>query len=259
MDDGENHFINWAQGDIFSNIETIPVLSSLDTFDEIEVAGAAIISQTCDVVQDRPGRDLVQLAAVVTVTNEQWLQIKKGIKPQFAIIPSQSAEFKVIDLDIVVTVNKKSLGGLDLVKGCRSDKEARELGIAIARHKNRFAFPDDFVRAFGKLRTWIINKINRSSDEGEFVDAIAQIRVFSDSLAQPTFIEIICLLDAECSTAQRAKWSGFLDSIANKVDKNLCANVSARIATLEEMSVQEYADSYRLDFDAMSISTQSKK
>lgn len=258
MGDGEKHFINWAQGDVFSDIETIPVLSTLDTFDEIEVVGAAIVSQTCDIVQDRPGRDFVQLAAVVTVTNEQWLQIKKGIKPQFAIIPSLSLELKVIDLDLVVTVNKKSLGGLALVKGCRSDKDARELGIAIARHKNRFAFPDEFVRAFGKLRSWIISKINRSSDEGEFVDAIGQIRVSSDNLAQPTFIEIICLVDANCSSIQRAKWSRFLNSIANKVDKNFCANVSARIATSEEVSVQEYAESYRLDFDAMSLSTQFK-
>lgn len=76
-----------------------------------------------------------------------------------------------------MTVEKGVVAQWNRVSGCSTDKERRALGQALARKRNRFAFPDDFTELSRKLQNRMRDKHNKSSIEGDALRALCEIRV----------------------------------------------------------------------------------
>lgn len=76
-----------------------------------------------------------------------------------------------------MTIEKSVVATWTRTPGWTTDGQARWFAQALARKRERFAFPDDFVKSVSKLRTRIIKKHGVDSEEGRALEALDEIRV----------------------------------------------------------------------------------
>jgi hypothetical protein len=97
--------------------------------------------------------------------------------PAFVYVPCTAAERLVVDLDRTMTIEKAIVAGWTRTAGWQTDQEIRLFAEALSRKCSRFAFPDDFVRAVGKLQNRLAKKHDRNSEEGAHLRSLFAIRV----------------------------------------------------------------------------------
>ena len=142
-----------------------------------EVAGFAVLTQTCDVVRRCLERPYVEVAPLVKLDHEIVEQVRRLKRSAFAYVPGTAASGLLTDLDRVMTVEKAVVANCTRTPGWHTDSEGREFARAIARKRSRFAFPDDFVGAAGRFRRRLMEKHDRTSLEGGCLRALREIRV----------------------------------------------------------------------------------
>lgn len=126
-----------------------------------EVAGLAVVSQTCDVIRRCVERPYIEIAPLVRVDAKDLVSIQRGYRPALATLPVLLAEACAVDLDRVMTVEKSIVAGWMRTSGCASDRESRAFARALARKCVRFAFPDDFTEFADKLHQRLSDKHER--------------------------------------------------------------------------------------------------
>jgi hypothetical protein len=171
------------------------------------VPGLAVLTQTCDIVRSCRIRPFVELAPLVPAEEHMRMEIRKGLRPAYAWLPGAAAHGLVIDLDRVMTVEKAVLAKWPRTGGWTIEEDLRSFARALARKRDRFAFPDDFNRLLQPLRERIKEKHGKLSVEGQALLQIRQIRVrAAPSWSAPGRIEILLIfvLEDDLSTEERA-------------------------------------------------------
>ena len=220
-----------------------------------EVAGLAVVSQTCDVVRKCGERPYVEVAPLVKVDAKDMLPIQRGYRPALATMPVLLAESCAIDLDRVMTVEKSIVATWKRTAGCASDNESRAFAQALARKRARFAFPDDFAELADKLQQRLSDKHQKNSDEGRALRALREIRVHAAPSWDATLVAIFFWFirnDAD-ATFEGRNWANLLASWLKLIKAaGRFAPVDGQVVTLEDLTGADYVNSDPLDLDHLS-------
>ncbi|MBO0903813.1 hypothetical protein [Jiella sonneratiae] len=246
----------WRQGDAFLGAIDLPFLDiGEDGLDAVLTSseGAVILTQSCDIVRDYSKRPFLHVAALKPVTDDELQRISAGREIRYLYVPGLRDRRLVADLDLTATIDKRIIVGQDRVPGCDTDRERRELAANIGRHRQRYAFPDEFNDALKPLRRWVDGGAGKNSDKGRFIDAILEIRVSTASWEAPDELEFIAILKDGIPPDTRALWArDYLPGLEKKASSDWCRDCTFRLSTLKEMSAAEYLGMDRLDFDGLS-------
>lgn len=219
----------------------------------VECDGLVVVSQTCDVARKCTERHFVEVAPLRRVSIEEAREVVQGYRPSLAPIAG-NAEL-VADLDRTMTVEKSIVATWKRTPGWTTDAEIRRFAQALARKRERFAFPDDFVRAVSKLRKRIIEKHDRMSDEGRALTALKEIRATAapswDAAQCDVFLSFI--RPESTPSISDEKWAAHCEAwLKLCVPVGSCVNFDGVVVPLTRLTASEYVDSDRLDFDHLS-------
>jgi hypothetical protein len=247
---------HWRQGDVALLPVELPYLDLDETgkpfISAIEADhGVVLLSQSCDVIRDVEDKPLVQVAALVEVSAEELERVRQGHAPGLVYVPSVSASSLVADLDSAVTVHKKAIATWPRVNGCTNDEEQRQFAAALARHRQRFAFPDKFNDLVKPLRRWFEDKVGKNSPAGRCADATREIRACVDDWEAPTRLSFLVLVEGELP-AEAVQWQKELDALAERRQHDDYPPFEFRLASFDGISAAEYLASDRLDWDGLS-------
>lgn len=156
------------------------VTGSISGLYESTPAGAAILTQTCDIVprhdRDRPFvaiAPVVELAAAIEAE-----EAKRGRRPRYAHLPAYERGEHFVDLDRITTVETGVVLMYERTEGVRTDEERAAFARAIARKFSRFAFPDQLSESLLKWRRQVVAKHGKeNSPEGELYRRAVDVRV----------------------------------------------------------------------------------
>ncbi len=142
------------------------------------VHGLVVVTQTCDIARTCTVSEYVEVSPLVHIDDVSRLEaIRKARMPRYAYVPGLAGQKLVADLERTMTVEKAVAAGWTRVVGCRTDAERAAFAAALARKRQRFAFPDGFNDGLKRFRDRIKEKEGKASDEGRLIAALDQIRV----------------------------------------------------------------------------------
>jgi hypothetical protein len=195
----------------------------------------------------------VELAPLVEVPADVLESIRRLKRPAFAYVPTVADQRLVADLDRTMTVEKAVIADLSRMSGVITDREASAFAQALARKRARFAFPTSFNTALAKFQKRLETRAGKNTEEGQHVDAIAEIRVSAEPSWDAGVVNLTMWLikNHDPNQQQWVKWS---DEWTRLIDQSggYKLNGQLRIVRLEDMRASEYADSHHLDLDQLS-------
>ncbi|MDT9598554.1 hypothetical protein [Sphingosinicella rhizophila] len=247
---------DWRQGDFTLDADLeIPVLArdkKRSLFAGATGEGMILVSQSCDILRGEGDRPFVQVSPLLSVSESDLNAISRRRKPQFATFPALEARGLVVDLDIVASAEKIVVASWTRHDGCADDYERQDFAAALARHKQRFAFSDDFNREIQPLRKWIQKRAKQSGVNGEMIRAIEHVRVkCPDWAAASLDLEFICVLNREPTITERRTWRSVQAEMETTITKAY-PNSFLHLATPGELSLEDYRASVQLDLDGLS-------
>lgn len=220
-----------------------------------EVLGLVVLTQTCDIVRSCVTRPYVEVAPVVRVSEDDLHQVKRGRRPAHATLPALEKELLVADLDRVMTVEKSIVASWKRTPGFTRDTDGRAFAQALARKRVRFAFPDDFTLLAKKLQARLGEKHDKKTDEGRGLRALREIRVCAAPSwdAPSTEIFFWFIRDDSDATFEGKSWADLLKDWLKLVPATgRFTSLDGQVATLQEMTAEDYVDSDPLDLDHLS-------
>lgn len=177
-------------------------------------------------------------------------------RPRYAAVPALVDRRLVADLDRTMTVEKAVIANWDRIQGMRTDAEARQFAQALARKRQRFAFPDDFNRYVQPLRKRLLEKHNRESAEGEALRALQEIRVQAEpSWDAPQVKLLFFFVPKQDSpiTFGGQPWSQWCDSWMKRlVGTGRYTDAEGMVVDYTAMTAAEYIQSDLLDLEQLS-------
>lgn len=222
---------------------------------EEEVPGLVVVSQTCDIVRSCRDRPFIEVVPLVEVNQQQLSEIQKSRRPQYAYIPGASQLNLVADLDRVMTMEKAVIAEWERQAGCSSDEEIRLLGQALARKRVRFAFPDDFNEFAKNLQKRMKQKHNKSSDEGEALRALREIRVRASPAWNSSQVELMFwfIRNEQETEFQGIGWDQLLEKWLKLIpESGRFHKVNGSVLALEDITAKDYVESDVIDLDHLS-------
>jgi hypothetical protein len=213
---------------------------------ESAVSGFVVVTQTCDLVRSCQDRPFLEISPLVKVDAELLAEIKKLKRPSYAYIAGVADRLLVADLDRVMTVEKAVVAGWERIQGCQSDADTRSLAQALARKRSRFAFPDDFNKFAQKLQKRMQDKHEKTTDEGEALRALREIRVSAILAWDANKVELIFwfIRVEEDDRFQDREWYELLDSWLKFIPASgRFSAVGGSVVTLADMTAKEYVNS----------------
>jgi hypothetical protein len=219
--------------------------------------GIVVVSQTCDIVRSCANRPFVEVCALTEVSEQGLEDVRRLRRPAYAFLPGLSHLRLVADLDMTMTVEKSVLMPLQRVEGCQADAERRAFADALARKRARFAFPEDFVIAMGKVRRRLKERYKRDDPEGATARALMEIRVMAApdwDADRVTLNFLFILADDEPPPTSRdeeqiSDWIGRFDNSGRfKLDDEM----PWRVCFLEDLDAATYVSSDKVDLDDLS-------
>lgn len=219
----------------------------------VDCEGLVVVSQTCDIVRNCRERHYIEVAPLLRVTEEEAKLVAKGSAPRYA--PIAASPDLVADLDRTMTVEKSIVASWTRTPGWTTDAQSRWFAQSLARKRERFAFPDDFVTAVSKLRSRIIKKHGKDSDEGRALEALIEIRVTASPAWDSSNCDVFFSFIRPEATPDLSDetWESLSDSWIK-----LCKPAGAfkafdgSVRPLSYMTANEYVESDRLDLDHLS-------
>jgi hypothetical protein len=223
---------------------------------EEEVRGFVVVTQTCDIVRSCLSRPFIEVVPLVEVDRQQVPEIQKARRPQYVYIPEVAELNLVADLDRVMTVEKAVAAEWKRQRGCRNDEEIRALGQALARKRVRFAFPDDFIIFVSRLQKRMKEKHNKSSDEGDALRTLREIRVRASPFWNNSEIELMFwfIRDEKQIEFEGLAWDKLLEKWLELIpEADRFQNVNGSVVTMEDITAKDYVESDPLDLDHLSF------
>ena len=149
---------------------------------------AAILSQTCDVVQPSKSRCLI--APVIESNATSLRDARKGRKPLHLYLESTTEEPKpcIVDMEQALSVAKSELLGRRISARYVSEASSTHAGDVaerVGRAFNRFPFPDEVYPFFRELRSRVQSKSGTVSAFGQAVDMLEDLRIAADQWTRP--------------------------------------------------------------------------
>jgi hypothetical protein len=154
-----------------------------------------------------------------------------------------------------MTVEKAVVAEWKRQSGCRNDEEIRALGQALARKRVRFAFPDDFIKFVSKFQNRMKEKHNKSSDEGNALRALSEIRVRASPSWNASKIELMFwfIREEEQIDFKGLGWDGFLENWLKLIPTSgRFFKVDGLVVALEDVTGKDLRESDPLDLDHLS-------
>lgn len=249
-DEQQSPLSDWRQGDFCLDVALeIPILGYDQDgpfFGSVTGHGMIVISQSCDIVRNAAERPHVQVAPLLEVTAGELAAVLGKRRPRYATFQALAGHSLVVDLDVIATAEKQAIIGWARAGGCSNEAERAEFAASLARHKQRFGFPDGFDQAIKDFRRWIERRADKQNDAGAFIRAIDEIRVRSDDwAADPLALELICILKGDPPAMERQAWDAPRIDLESKITA-VCPDAFVRIATKAEVSLTEYQESHFL-------------
>jgi hypothetical protein len=144
----------------------------------------AVVTQTCDIVKPCSSRrgngdswPFVQVSPVVELAGTPMHEAAGGHSVRFAPLPALG-EGHFADLNVCITMEKAVLSALDGPRpGCSNDAQRLAFAAAVARNRQRFAFPDGTDEVLAPLRKRFRDKRSKDSAERRRIDEVWEIRV----------------------------------------------------------------------------------
>lgn len=267
----------WRQGDFFladnlffihlADLERPLTNESVEIADErardngaLEVEGIAstvigyvVITQTCDIVRDCIARSYVELSPLVAANESTLKETRLLRRPAFAYVPGASSYNLIVDLDRIITVEKSILSSYSPVRGCNDDSERRAFAEALARHRNRSAFPDDFNECMVPVKNHLKKIHRKSDDEGFLINSIGEIRVTASPNWDVEKINIFLWFILHPQEASpTTDISQYIDKWLSLFKESEKYELQAVVCRLEDMKASDYVGSDRLDLDQLS-------
>lgn len=255
-DENQPLLSDWRQGDfcLDATLE-IPILGVDDDgtfFGPAKGKGLILLSQSCDIVRDSADRPYVQVAPLLHVTDAEFAAIVGKRRPRYATFSALAEHGLVADLDVISTIQKEVVARWDRTGGCIDETERAEFAICLARHKQRFAFPDGFDATIKKFRRWIERRAEQNNPSGDFIRIIDEIRVRCDDwFGNPLALEFICILKRDPVPGELQTWESPRAQLELQVTPD-CPDSFVRIAAKVDVSLIEYQASHYLDLDGLS-------
>ncbi|MVZ96326.1 hypothetical protein EUU23_01250 [Sphingorhabdus sp. IMCC26285] len=216
--------------------------------------GVAMISQSCDIIRDLEVRPYVQVAGLVPATDAEVARAIRQETPSRIYLESLDGKSLLIDLDLTATVHKTVVATWQRTSGCNSDGETRKLAKGLARHRQRFAFPDDFNDLIAPIRKWIESKRSKQSPHGNFVRALHEVRAHCDNWETPTELTFLAIVNDIPEPEELAHWEEAAKTLETKAQHDDYPAAEFKIVTYDSISAREYRESDRLDWDGLSDS-----
>ncbi|MEO1741292.1 MAG: hypothetical protein AAFR99_05730 [Cyanobacteria bacterium J06629_9] len=221
---------------------------------EAPVRGFVVVTQTCDIVRSVNIKPFIQVSPLVEVERERLQEVKRCRRPRYAYVSGAESLYLVADLDRTMTVDKAVAVSWSRQSGCSDDQELISFGKALARHRKRFAFPDDFVAWSEKLQKRFKSKHSKSSDEGDALRQLREIRVKAVPSWDHNEVDLMFWFireEGDINFRDQA-WYTFLDPWLDLLAPHDRFTVNGQIVTLEDMTAKDYVESVPLDLDYLS-------
>jgi hypothetical protein len=219
------------------------------------VEGLAVITQTCDLVRSCVARPFVEVAPLVRVTAEAFAEVARGRRPAYAVLPALRESLLVVDLDRVMSVEKSIVATWKRTSGYVDDADGRAFARELARKRERFAFPDDFVSFARKLESRLIGKHEKDSEEGRALRALREIRVQAKPSWDAEQVELTFLFIRHSAQShfEGVGWDRQLTKWLELVpETDRFTTIYGQVAELEELTAAEYVESFQFDLDHLS-------
>lgn len=246
----------WRQGDLALVAIELPAITVDDeglNWQAIDAPhGVAILSQSCDIVRAVEHRPFVQIAGLVSASPDEISRAERGETPSRLYLECLKEKKLLIDLDSAATVHKAAVAGWERTIGCSSDAERRRIAAALARHRQRFAFPDSFNDLILPVRRWIESKRSKESSLGNFVRAMHEVRVSCDDWEKPSELTFLVIVSSIPEVAELKEWEAAITFLEGKAKHDSYPEAEFRIVTYDDISAREYLASDRLDWDGLS-------
>jgi hypothetical protein len=246
----------WRQGDLaLTPLElTVLMVDADGTFwKPIDAPhGVAILSQSCDIIKEVEQRPYIQVAGLVPANDGEIARAANRETPSRIYLECLLDSGLLIDLDMTATVHKTVVATWPRSAGCETDAERRRVAAGLARHRHRFAFPDDFNKMIKPLRKWIESKRSSASPQGNFVKAIREIRVRCDNWAEPSELVFLAIVDHLPEKGELEQWKEAAKFLEKKVANDTYPDGELQIVTYDNISARDYLESDRLDWEGLS-------
>lgn len=219
------------------------------------VPGLVVVTQTCDIVRSRVHRPFVEVAPLQRVATPILEEVRRFRRPRFALVPGVAEAHYVADLDRTMTVEKTVLARWSRTMGCRSDDETRKFQAALARKRQRFAFPDDFTTFASGLHRKLAERHDKRTEEGKALRTLLEIRVRAAPSWESQDVELRFwfIHDEAQLDFSGTPWNRFLGPWLDLVKPSgRFSDVDGIVVGLEDMNAKDYLESDRLDLDRLS-------
>lgn len=225
----------------------------------VETVGLVVVSQTCDIVRACRDRPFVEVCPLVSLPDRLVPMVRRNRVSQFVGLPGLGNANMAADLDRVMTVEKGLLASLTerRTRGVDTETEAQILAETLGRKRMRPAFPNDFVTAIEGMRQRIIEKRDKDSPEGDFLNNVREIRVLGipDWISATIEVEFLFIFERGVNIPSDAK--NWIERLLKRVAiGDRIAAVEGRPVGLDQLSAASYLDSYRLELDHLSQGTE---
>lgn len=257
MADDEQPLLNdWRQGDLALAPIELPIL--IDDAGDMAIAfvqaihGVAVLTQSCDIVRAVAVKPTVQVAALALVDPDEMARVRSRAVPSRAYLEPLEGLGLVVDLDSVAIVEKAVVARWTRTPGCATDDDQRLFGAALARHRQRFAFPDEFNDLVKPVRRWIESKRTADSPNGRMIREIREIRVITDDWENPDSLVFLLIFSSMPDDAELKQWEAAVRTLEAKGRMEGFPKPEFRLATYDDLSAAEYVNSDRLDWDGLS-------
>lgn len=227
-----------------------------EQWQENPVAGLVLVSQSCDIARTCADRPMVEMCPLVEVDQEVLEQVLGCERPMYAAVPELTCRRLVADLDRTMTVEKAVVAGWARTQGLRTDAEARAFAQALARKRQRFAFPDDFNLYVQPLRRRLLEKHSKSTPEGEALRALQEVRVHAEPAWVAPQVRVLFYFVRKQNSPMAfggRLWSDWCDDWMKRlVDAGPFRDPEGLVADYATMTAAEYLQSDALDLEHLS-------
>jgi hypothetical protein len=214
--------------------------------------GVVILSQSCDIIKEVERRPYVQVAGLVPANDGEIARAVKSDTPSRIYLEGLLDRGLLVDLDTTSTIHKMVVATWPRTAGCGTDAERRRVAAGLARHRHRFAFPDNFNEMVRPIRDWIESKRSKASPQGNFVRAMREVRVRCDNWEEPKELTFLAIVDHLPEPAELEKWREAAKLLEQKVANDIYPHGELHIVTYDEISARDYLESDRLDWEGLS-------
>jgi hypothetical protein len=170
----------------FPNLRQGVVITLPRPADSEPPSTVAVVSQTCDIVQDSKPNCLV--APVTQVASSKHADVLKGRHPLLIPLKSEGENFLIADMGNAHSMPKNVLseGSIEFFNTDGDyDDAAMALRAKLARTLGRFPFPDDVHPVFSKLKDKLRSKTGTQGNLGQVLEFVDEIRIFADQWNNP--------------------------------------------------------------------------